>query len=253
MAIRVRLDIVVAGEPAGQAEIAQGHPFEIGRHGSACRIDDQLLSRRHFVLETVDDQLYLEDLQSANGTFLNGAQVEGRAAVVDGDRIEAGKSAFTVHIAPFEAQRIGDTGWLIIEVPSGWDCVPHLGLHRQEGERAASVICTQEKIPAGQTLDDYVIGQLRALKGIVAQFSAERLRPGEVGGEANIAASLAYHYDGKPVYQYQLYVPTGEDVGIVTWTKSAPASPDDINDFKHLIGHLSFEPTGGEMNDPVRP
>jgi hypothetical protein len=241
MGLRVRLDIAIADTPAGQAEIAPGHAFEVGRHGSGCRIDDHLLSRRHFVLETADDQLFLEDLGSANGTFLNGEQIVGRVAVADGDRIEAGKSAFAVHISALEPQRIGETGWLVTEIPGGWQLVPHLGFQRQEGELIASVICAQERIQPGQSLADYAETQFKALGGVAAELVAKRFDPGEIGGdESGAAALLAYRYGGRAVCQYQYYVSVSGDVGIVTWTKTAPASPSDIEEFRHLIGHLSF-------------
>src|SRR5438876_11692744 len=121
MGIAVHVDIILDGKPAGHAELAAGQPFEVGRHGEGLRIDDNLLSRRHFVLETAEDQLFLEDLGSANGTYLNGEEVQARVAVKDGDRIEAGKSALIVHISQFEKQRIGETGWVAVEIPAGWN------------------------------------------------------------------------------------------------------------------------------------
>src|SRR5207237_34309 len=133
MVLGVPLGIILDGQPAGHGEMAPGHAFEVGRHGSGLRIDDNLLSRRHFVLETVENDLFLEDLGSANGTYLNGDEVKGRVALKDGDRIEAGKSALIVHLSSFEAQRIGETGWLVTEIRPESQAMPHLGLKRGGG------------------------------------------------------------------------------------------------------------------------
>ena len=243
MVLGVHLDIILDGQPAGHGEMAPGHAFEVGRHGSGLRIDDNLLSRRHFVLETVENDLFLEDLGSANGTYLNGDEVKGRVALKDGDRIEAGKSALIVHLSSFEAQRIGETGWLVTEIPAGWQVMPHLGLKREGGGATQSVICAQASIARGQSLDEYVKGELGALAGFVAELAAERLDPGEIGaGDRDIVASLAYRFGGKPVHQYQYYVQAGSDVGILTWTKPPPSASDDLGEFGRLIGHLSFNP-----------
>ena len=84
-------------------------------------------------------------------------------------------------------------------------------------------------------------GELGALAGFVAELAAERLDPGEIGaGDRDIVASLAYRFGGKPVHQFQYYVRSDGDVGIATWTKPTPASPDDLAEFGRLLADLSF-------------
>jgi pSer/pThr/pTyr-binding forkhead associated (FHA) protein len=63
----------------------------IGRSpGSAVRLTGPFVSAQHAVLRWNDGRWYLEDLQSTNGTLLNGAPVERVEALEFGDLIEIG-------------------------------------------------------------------------------------------------------------------------------------------------------------------
>ena len=55
-------------------------------------IDDPSLSRRHALLEVVDDTAHISDCGSQNGTFLNGRPIMTPAALKDGDAITLGSS-----------------------------------------------------------------------------------------------------------------------------------------------------------------
>ncbi|MFA7553014.1 MAG: FHA domain-containing protein [Spongiibacteraceae bacterium] len=63
----------------------------------------KLLSREHAVLQVENGELWLEDMGSANGCFVNGARVE-RARLHDGDKVAFAKLSFTVqHCSPNKA------------------------------------------------------------------------------------------------------------------------------------------------------
>ncbi len=69
----------------------------IGRsRGNTVRIPSAEVSRRHCRLRMRDGQVTIEDLDSVNGTFLNGARVVGTEAVGPSDRIEVGPVTFVV-------------------------------------------------------------------------------------------------------------------------------------------------------------
>ena len=72
----------------------------VGR-SSACDIyiDDTKLSRQHFVIENIDRELYISDMDSMNGTFLNGSKISGKRKIADGDKILAGLSEITVRFS----------------------------------------------------------------------------------------------------------------------------------------------------------
>jgi TonB family protein len=69
----------------------------IGRDKSATlRIQDKFISRKHFQVEFLgENKLFLQDLGSANGTFLNGKKVE-RSKLEDGDEIVVGEKRIVI-------------------------------------------------------------------------------------------------------------------------------------------------------------
>lgn len=59
-------------------------------------IADRRLSRRHAVIQYIKDEgFYLVDLDSTNGSFINGEPVHGRMLLKDGDRIRLSNLAFS--------------------------------------------------------------------------------------------------------------------------------------------------------------
>src|SRR5262245_47288433 len=77
----------------GEIELPPGEHF-IGR-SSECfiRIDQPMVSRRHARL-VVGDEVYFEDLESRNGSLLNGRPVYGPRKLVIGDVITVGSEEF---------------------------------------------------------------------------------------------------------------------------------------------------------------
>jgi pSer/pThr/pTyr-binding forkhead associated (FHA) protein len=69
----------------------------VGRQkGCDLRIPAGTVSRRHCLLRFRDDFLTVEDLDSANGTYLNGERITGREVVRPGDKLEVGPLVFVV-------------------------------------------------------------------------------------------------------------------------------------------------------------
>src|SRR5204862_4338497 len=58
---------------------------------------DHLLSRHHAEIELRPDGCYLVDLDSTNGTFLNGRLVESEQRLTGGDVITAGEATLVFH------------------------------------------------------------------------------------------------------------------------------------------------------------
>lgn len=69
----------------------------VGRHPeSDIFLDDITVSRHHAKFVRVAGTLYLEDLGSLNGTYINRTLIDGRAQVRDGDEIQIGKYRATI-------------------------------------------------------------------------------------------------------------------------------------------------------------
>jgi hypothetical protein len=79
--------------------IEQGVPARIGRKSPAEFVfsHDPLMSRLHFSIECGADQGRIQDLNSSNGTWVNGRRVT-LAVLKEGDEIRAGEMMFVVHI-----------------------------------------------------------------------------------------------------------------------------------------------------------
>ena len=79
-------------ENAATFRILPGSIKTIGRAiGADFILDASLVSRVHCRLTAGAGEIELEDLDSTNGTFVNGQRVDGRARVKAGDRIGVGR------------------------------------------------------------------------------------------------------------------------------------------------------------------
>jgi pSer/pThr/pTyr-binding forkhead associated (FHA) protein len=71
----------------------------VGRQrGCDIRIPSDEVSRRHCLLYLEKGKLTVEDLNSANGTFLNGLRINGRQAIKPGDRLQIGPLTFRIDV-----------------------------------------------------------------------------------------------------------------------------------------------------------
>ncbi len=77
------------GQLLGQRWTVEVSPFIIGR-GSECHLvlPERQVSRQHAILTQEGGKYTLHDLDSKNGTHLNGRQVKGQAPLNDGDEIQ---------------------------------------------------------------------------------------------------------------------------------------------------------------------
>lgn len=71
-------------------------PQLIGRSTEAFEITDKTVSRRHAELTPDEGSWFIRDLESSNGTFVNGRPVIDRSEVRAGDRIRCGDTLFIV-------------------------------------------------------------------------------------------------------------------------------------------------------------
>ena len=84
-----------------------GDFLTIGRDSAnQISIDDSYVSLRHARIEKKQEQFFIKDMRSRNGTFVNGAKVQ-EAQLQDGDRILLGQTEFRFSSeASFEEDRV---------------------------------------------------------------------------------------------------------------------------------------------------
>lgn len=84
----------VKGEMAGKTVSIHGDVFSIGRGtGNDLRISDPKVSRHHARLRFGQGVWYIQDQNSAGGTFVNGKRVQA-GALKPGDQIKIGENTF---------------------------------------------------------------------------------------------------------------------------------------------------------------
>ena len=72
-------------------ELKRGESVIVGRSDmSSVVIEDPMLSRQHFMISFDEDDLYIEDLDTTNGTMINGNKITRRTKLTQHDVVGAG-------------------------------------------------------------------------------------------------------------------------------------------------------------------
>jgi hypothetical protein len=80
-----------------QRILIAAQPFTLGRDcDNALQLANPTISRRHAELLLIGTELFVRDLDSRNGTFLNGRRVQNFEMLHDGDMVQFGAAVFTV-------------------------------------------------------------------------------------------------------------------------------------------------------------
>ncbi|MEM1355914.1 MAG: ATP-binding protein [Planctomycetota bacterium] len=87
------LNVIQGPDKGMRITLPDTEPQLIGRSSEAIVLTDQTISRRHAELTPEGDGTwYIRDLQSANGTFVNGVRVTERRKLKLGDQVRTGNS-----------------------------------------------------------------------------------------------------------------------------------------------------------------
>jgi pSer/pThr/pTyr-binding forkhead associated (FHA) protein len=91
--------VVLQGEHQGREIPLPETIFLIGRDDQ-CHLRPHCprVSRKHCAIATWAGKVRVRDLQSRNGTYLNGERIQGEAAVRHGDQLRVGTQLFTFQI-----------------------------------------------------------------------------------------------------------------------------------------------------------
>src|SRR4051794_36761945 len=100
--------ILRSGPRAGERVELIGR-LVLGRSGADLVIDDPDVSRRHAAIRPLADGIEVEDLGSRNGTFVDGARVNG-VVVVDasGTQLQLGDTVIEVELETDAATHVRD-------------------------------------------------------------------------------------------------------------------------------------------------
>jgi two-component system NtrC family sensor kinase len=99
------LHVVQGPERGKKFELPSHEPQLIGRSTEALPISDVTVSRRHAELTPDEGKWYLRDLNSANGTFVNGQRISARVELSPGDQIKCGSTLLVFAVTPDDERR----------------------------------------------------------------------------------------------------------------------------------------------------
>jgi pSer/pThr/pTyr-binding forkhead associated (FHA) protein len=96
---------IVEGPGSGRKFPLEGS-LEIGREpGIAAVLDDELVSRRHARVSPLNGGALVEDLESRNGSFVNGEQIHAPTKLEPGDHLLVGVTVLELRTAAQIASR----------------------------------------------------------------------------------------------------------------------------------------------------
>jgi pSer/pThr/pTyr-binding forkhead associated (FHA) protein len=95
--MKLSLVVVTSGKGEGTVIPIQVFPFVIGRDAQChLRPASPLISKRHCALTVKGGGAFVTDLNSTNGTFVNGGQITGEVQLHDSDQLKLGPLVFKV-------------------------------------------------------------------------------------------------------------------------------------------------------------
>jgi pSer/pThr/pTyr-binding forkhead associated (FHA) protein len=232
--------------------------------------DDTFMSSVHCALELGPRGCRLIDRDSGNGTFLNGVRIR-EAVVRDGDEITAGHTTFVVRIVetaessstaapsmtppapPAPGKQAADSksplfsigSWSFGVVPSGWETIEQHGIRRAGKDIFPSnAVVSEEPLPTGKTLQEYVDSQAQILQSLNPELKAEAPTPASVSGAEEVLGVQIRHTteDGRLVLQRQLYARAKQLVGVLTFTTLQSELPAVQTAFENILSGAAFVP-----------
>ncbi len=94
---RFALRFISGKYQGGEFPLRMNREIVIGRSSDLDMVlVEDMVSRRHAKISSSDADVYIQDLGSTNGTFVNGEKIAGRSRLSEGDRILVGTSIIKV-------------------------------------------------------------------------------------------------------------------------------------------------------------
>jgi len=94
--------------PGRSVALVEGE-ITLGRsRGCGIVLADPCISRVHALIAVRSGRVYVQDLRSSNGTFVDGERIAGEQEITEGDRISIGNYDLLLHLGPPIDQPSGD-------------------------------------------------------------------------------------------------------------------------------------------------
>src|SRR5215471_3950405 len=94
---RFALRFISGKYQGGEFPLRMNREIIIGRSSDLDMVlVEDMVSRRHAKISSTEAEVYIQDMGSTNGTFVNGEKIAGRALLHEGDRILVGTSIIKV-------------------------------------------------------------------------------------------------------------------------------------------------------------
>jgi pSer/pThr/pTyr-binding forkhead associated (FHA) protein len=92
--------LVIQGKPQGKTLTFPPGEYVFGR-GTECHVrpNSEWVSRQHCALRVEDEEAYVRDLGSRNGTLVNGQLIQAEQTLKHGDQLQVGPLVFMVQLA----------------------------------------------------------------------------------------------------------------------------------------------------------
>lgn len=236
------IEAIVDGRPVAYAHLLNGLAIDIGSSTPAMPLSDPGIAGKHFRLSMQDGELVVDDLGSGQGTMLNGAEVHGATLVPPNSLISAGSTLFQMTLQD-DSSFVDGTFWQVLGTPPGMTFDRSLGFRgEQTSDFAESVICKDEAVRPGMSVEDYVERQLKnaANRAVDLVVEAEEW-PDDFAGREHMICHLGFSYNGTPIRQLHCYLRGTRGIGVVAWTYRGLDDDAARARFTEILSFLSFE------------
>lgn len=157
--MKLSLVVLTAGKMEGKSIPVTQKQFLIGRDAKCqLRPASALISNLHCTLQVRGRQVFVQDLKSTNGTFVNGNRIDGEMELHDTDRLKVGPLEFNVSLElPAAVDNPTPPPKTRVATPQLDDDMAASLLLSGDGEGtppSSSLAATDQEIPVGSTLMD---------------------------------------------------------------------------------------------------
>lgn len=133
--------------------------------------------------------------------------------------------------------------WVLTSVPAGWEVVEEYGIQEAGREGVpASAMVSEEPLPSGMTLDEFVQSQIGSLRQYLRDPRIERGgTPAISGAEDALVLEVRYKTrDGQGIYYRSIYARRGDRVGVLTLKTLEADWPRVRAVFEEILSGVSF-------------